>query len=171
VNFQSLEDKPDAIQRMTDAQHLEADLVSLLGYRDAETVRLAQAVLERTTALSGKYEIARFAIVHNLLVNLGIKERGLCCHWTEDLLQTLNDLKLEKFRIVWAVSNYGSLREHSGVAVVPVTRKFEDGLVLDPWRNAGKLYWSKIAQDSYDWRPHPGYIGNGSVACEDSSKS
>ena len=148
-------------------QQLENDLTILLGHQDGETLRLAQTALHKTNALLREYEITGFPLFHNFLVNLGVKNRGLCCHWTEDLLTTLNDMKLEQYRFVWVVSNYGSFREHSSVAVVPVQKELKDSLILDPWRNAGRLYWSRIDQDSYDWQPHPGYKGiNGTITCE-----
>ena len=94
--------------KLTEVQQLEQDLVSLLGYQDNEAVRLAQTALCRTNILFHKYKITGFPLFHNLLVNLGLKDRGLCCHWTEDLLQTLNNLELKKYRIIWAVSKFVS---------------------------------------------------------------
>lgn len=156
-----------AEQRLPEERRLEEDLISLLGYQDAETAILANTALQRTRTLAKKYGIVGFSLFHNFLVNLGLKDRGLCCHWTKDLLETLRELKLEKFRVSWTVSSYGSFREHSSVAVVPVGKDFKQGLVLDPWRHAGRLYWSKIDQDSYKWRPHPDDNGRqGGIDCE-----
>jgi hypothetical protein len=36
-----------------------------------------------------------------------------------------------------------------------LNQPFNEGLVLDPWRNSGDLYWTKVGQDSYPWLPLP----------------
>nr|MBF0222193.1 hypothetical protein [Desulfobulbaceae bacterium] len=140
-----------------EAKLLQGDLVTALGYQDDEAERLAKTALFTTRTLSQKYRPARFPLFNNFLVHIGLKSRGLCCHWTEELLNSLQDLELKQFSIIWAVSNYGGFREHSSVAVIPANQPFENGLILDPWRNAGILYWGQISKDTYDWQPHPGH--------------
>ena len=138
------------------AQQLEADLALLLGYRDDETVRLAQTVLAETDTLARNYQVQPPALWHNFLVNVGIRDRGLCCHWTQDLLQAIETLHLEKYDVLWGVSRYGTWREHNSVVVTAAGQAFDRGLVLDPWRNAGDLYWAPVATDDYNWQRHPG---------------
>ena len=89
---------------------LEADLTLLLGYRDRETVCLAQTVLSTTEGLALDYRVQPPALWHNFLVNLGLRERGLCCHWTQDLLRAIEGLGLKKYDAVWGVSRYGTWR-------------------------------------------------------------
>ena len=135
---------------------LEADLTRLLGYRDPEAVRLAQTVLSTANELARTYRVQPPALWHNFLVNVGIRDRGLCCHWTQDLLQAIETLHLEKYDVLWGVSRYGTWREHNSVVVTAAGQAFDRGLVLDPWRNAGDLYWAPVATDDYDWQRHPG---------------
>lgn len=161
--------EPEAlVTRKSDAVHkLDEELITLLGFQDAETSRLAYTAIQQTSILARQYQITGFPLFHNFLVNVGIKDRGLCCHWTEDLLKTLNALELKQFRCAWVVSNYGNFREHNSVAVVPVNKELKDGLILDPWRNGGELYWTPIDQDRYKWRLHPGYKGiSANITCE-----
>lgn len=135
---------------------LEADLALLLGYRDRETVCLAQTVLSTTDELARDYRVQPPALWHNFLVNVGMRERGLCCHWTQDLFYAIEALALKKYDVFWGVSRYGSWREHNSVVITAAGQAFETGVVLDPWRNAGDLYWTPVAGDAYRWRQHPG---------------
>lgn len=152
--------RPQAAGRLSGQEapqsRLEADLTRLLGYRDPEAVRLAQTVLSTANELARTYRVQPPALWHNFLVNVGIRDRGLCCHWTQDLLQAIETLHLEKYDVLWGVSRYGTWREHNSVVVTAAGQAFDRGLVLDPWRNAGDLYWAPVATDDYDWQRHPG---------------
>lgn len=145
---------------------LEADLTTLLGYRDAETHRLAQTILTTTDTLARQYRVQPPALWHNFLVNVGIRERGLCCHWTQDLLRAIEALQLQKFDAVWAVSRHGTWREHNSVVIAATGQEeVKNGLVIDPWRNAGQLYWAFVAEDVYVWQRHPGENGVARIRC------
>jgi hypothetical protein len=147
------------------AWQLETDLTSLLGYRDDETSRLAQTVLAETDALARNYQVKPPALWHNFLVNIGIRDRGLCCHWTQDLLRKIETLQLQKYQAVWAVSRHGTWREHSCVVVTAAGQGLATGLVLDAWRDAGHLYWARVAEDRYTWQRHPGDNGIARIRC------
>ena len=144
---------------------LSADLVQLLGYHDPESDRLARAVLARTAELAQAYQVQKPALWHNILVNMGLRERGLCCHWTRDLLQTIRALDLQKYRAAWAVSRHGTRREHNSVVILAPGKPFAGGLVLDPWRKAGDLYWAPVTTDVYPWQPHPADDGTARIGC------
>jgi hypothetical protein len=144
---------------------LEKDLATLLGYRDDETLRLAQTILTTTEALARQYHVQPPALWHNFLVNVGMRDRGLCCHWTQDLLREIDALQLQKYHAVWAVSRHGSWREHSSVVITATGQGFNNGLVLDAWRNAGNLYWTLVAEDIYVWQRHPGENGVARIRC------
>ncbi len=147
-------------------KRLEQDLAALLGYQDNEAFLLAQAAVDGADSLTRKYRVQTPARFHNLLVNLGIKDRGLCCHWTQDLLGILNGLQLEEYRLFWAVANHGSIREHNSVVVAAAGKSFFSGIVLDAWRHAGELYWAKVQSDKYQWHPHPGDDGTRAIVCK-----
>ena len=150
-----------------DAQRtrLEADLSELLGYRDQETLRLAQTIVATTDELTRTYRVQPPALWHNFLVNVGIRERGLCCHWTQDLLREIETLQLVKYHAGWGVSRYGTWREHNSVVITATGESFETGIVIDPWRYAGTLFWAPVAADTYQWQPHPGDNGDTRIRC------
>jgi hypothetical protein len=88
---------------------------------------------------------------HNVLVNLGIRKRGLCFQWAEDLLVQLDALKLRTLELHWAEAWGGSWREHNCVVVTANGQPFRQGIILDCWRHSGHLFWSPLATDHYPW--------------------
>jgi len=83
--------------------------------------------------------------VHNTLVNLGVKPRGLCTHWTMDLLTRLQQEEFQSLDLHWGIANYDSLFliEHSTVVISARGDLLQQGLVLDPWRYGGHLFWQR----------------------------
>jgi hypothetical protein len=68
-------------------------------------------------------------------------------------MQRLVLLELKNFQLHWGVAHRGSeLREHNSVVVTARGQKFEEGIVLDPWRNSGELYWARVKNDRYPWK-------------------
>ena len=153
-------------ERMKDSIGLlEKDLNILLGHKDEESLKLAKAAFKGSKELSQKYKAFRPAWFHNTLINMDIKKRGLCCHWTQDLLELLIELDLKKFDLLWGVSGFETFHEHSSVVAVRKGQPFDSGIVLDPWRYAGDLYWTKVRDDSYEWHRHPDDDGTVIIGC------
>ena len=147
-------------QRRADFQKilaLQNDLTALNRSADrAEARRVAQTAVIYSRRLAENYDLVRPAVLHNLLVRVGLKKRGLCYHWTEDLLDRLAALDLKTYRLYWGVAYRGSeLREHNSVVITARRQAFDSGIVLDPWRNSGDLYWCPVGSDSYPWKQRP----------------
>jgi hypothetical protein len=71
-------------------------------------------------------------------------------------MKRLQALGLKTYQLHWGVAYRGSdLREHNSVVITALKQLFEQGLVLDPWRNTGDLYWAAVSRDSYPWQPLP----------------
>jgi hypothetical protein len=88
---------------------------------------------------------------HNFLVNLGIRKRGLCFQWAEDLLVQLDALKLRTLEPHWAEAWAESWREHNCVVITAKGQPFREGIILDCWRHSGHLFWSPLVTDYYPW--------------------
>ena len=117
---------------------------------------MAETAVREAAVLAEEYQLVRPAVSHNLLVVFGVKDRGLCYHWTEDLMERLDALDLKSVQLHWAVAYRGSeLREHNCVVVTGSEQPFLQGIVLDPWRNSGNLYWARVTKDSYPWKVLP----------------
>jgi hypothetical protein len=138
-------------------KQLEQELIGLSAAVDTAEARiLAETAVRESGILAEEYQLVRPAVAHNLLVVFGIRERGLCYHWTGDLMKKLQTLDLKCFQLHWGVAYRGSeLREHNCVVVTAKGQSFFKGIVLDPWRNSGNLFWAQVAKDSYPWKVLP----------------
>ena len=116
----------------------------------------ARIAIEYTQQLAQEYEISSSPITHNFLVNVGAKPRGLCVDWTSDLLARLQQERFYSLQLHWGIANYeNAFRiEHSTVIISARGDSLDQGLVLDPWRQGGRLFWAPTLQDpAYRWHP------------------
>jgi hypothetical protein len=117
---------------------------------------VAETAITYSSDLAEEYDLVRPAVLHNVFVRMGIKDRGLCYHWAEDMMRRLQQLDLKTYQLHWGVAYRGSeLREHNSVVITARGEPFETGMILDPWRNSGDLYWALIQKDKYPWEELP----------------
>ena len=88
-----------------------------------------------------------------MLVNCGLKPRGLCYQWADDLEQALRPLPLRQLAVQPVIARLGTPHEHNALVVYQVNRPPETGLVLDAWRHGGRLHWAPLRRDKYPWKP------------------
>ena len=120
-----------------------------------EATRAATVAYSETWRLAKLYEIEDPPLVHNSKVNLGLKPRGLCYHWADDLEKRLKQERFGSLELHRAVANWDNLLlEHSTVILSQRGQSLYDGIVLDPWRLGGTLFWVQTLKDSrYTWTP------------------
>ncbi len=102
--------------------------------------------------LANRYKLASPPLYHNVLVNYGKRPRGLCYQWTRDMgLQINRPMKSLHFMHGVAFRrNYW--KEHSTLVVAAKGKGLKDGIILDPWRHSGTLFWSRVKDDKkYPW--------------------
>lgn len=122
----------------------------------AEAERAATIAYSETHRLALAYNITDPPLIHNAKVNAGTKPRGLCYHWAEDMERRLNAEGFTTLDMTRAIANSQTrfLIEHSTAVITAKGMSMETGIVLDPWRNGGQLFWSQVATDKrYDWLP------------------
>ena len=136
---------------------LQEKLSALNDATDPDEARLvAETAIRYSAHLADEYRVVRPAVFHNILVRIGVRDRGLCWQWTEDLIKELISLSLKTFEFHWGVAYRGSdLREHNTVVITATGKPFQEGIVLDPWRNSGDLYWAAVKEDKYPWELLP----------------
>lgn len=125
------------------------------GVDTAEADRAARVAIGYSGRLAQEYGVTDPPLIHNTKVNLGLRPRGLCYHWADDLEARLRQEAFETLTLHRAIANSNNLRiEHSTVILSRRGDPMERGIVLDPWRDGGDLYWSTVAGDqSYRWLP------------------
>ncbi len=122
----------------------------------AEADRAARLAYSYTAQLVQEYEITDPPLIHNAKVNKGLRPRGLCWHWAEDIERRLKQEKFQTLEMHRAIANADNpLRiDHSTAIISRRGESLYDGVVLDPWRYGGVLFWSPLVEDTrYDWVP------------------
>lgn len=124
---------------------------SLVTANDAQ--KLSSEMLYYSKKLKKEYEFVNPPLFHNFLVNTGIKQRGLCWHFAYDMLAHAKSLNLNSFDYYIGGANIDDYwEEHNALIVTCKGCDFERGVVLDPWRYFGKLFYSKVVDDPrYRW--------------------
>ncbi len=116
-----------------------------------EAHELASSALLHTKALSHRYALVSPPLLHNTLVNIGLRDRGLCYEYAYDLLEHLRAQNYRSFKFYIAGSKIGTYFEHNSLAVGFRDGRFEEAIILDPWRESGELYFIHIRDDEYEW--------------------
>src|SRR5438045_3063794 len=115
-NSLAVTDKPE---RMISIQVARRDLAAAQALMDQiaalsprvraeESARLAECVYNTTRQLRRDYQVVWPPLFNNFLVNSGIKKRGLCFQWAEDLLVVLDGLKLTSLELHWGEAQVGT---------------------------------------------------------------
>ncbi len=118
-----------------------------------EAEDLANSSVNYSYFLAQKYRAIDSPWLQNILVNLGLKKRGLCYEWAEDLLRFLVRKNYRSFAFHTVGANIGYLNEHNALAVSLKGEGINNSILLDAWRNSGDLYFTKIEKDKkYRWR-------------------
>lgn len=145
--------RADVNQCSLSVANLRDTLAALSNRTDrSEAARLATSAHNIALELANEYRIGAPPLLHNLLIHLHIKKRGLCGHWTHDLLARLDKLHLKTLELHWGVAGQNTWREHNCVVVTANHQPFYRGVILDGWRHGGRLYWCKVSADHYPWR-------------------
>jgi hypothetical protein len=121
---------------------------------EAEQVSVTAHTTSRR--LAREYRLVWCAGFQNLLINMGKRERGYCGHYARDIGERLKELRLKTLVLHWGACFAGTMDENNGLVLTARNQPFEDGILLDGWRNGGRLYWCRVKEDSaYDLLLHP----------------
>lgn len=161
--------KKTKIQKQNEfIQHLQDDLVAMYlkgapknvnaPQVAAEAHRIAAGVIPEITRLKKVYHLFPIPVAHNMMISVGLKKRGACKHWAEDLLIYLRTVPREYFYVMWGEANPGKMHEHNVAVLVPNYGTFQDGIFIDPWRTAGIPFWLPVTADHhYKWHAWEDY--------------
>ncbi|MDJ1007452.1 MAG: hypothetical protein QNJ13_06460 [Paracoccaceae bacterium] len=138
-----------------EVNQLEAELLALGPDVDPEEARrAAEIAYSYTHRLALEYEITDPPLIHNTKVNMGLKPRGLCWHWAEDMENRMRAENFETLDVHRAIANADNhfRIDHSTAILSAKGDAFDEGVVLDPWRKGGILFWSPLLEDEdYVW--------------------
>jgi hypothetical protein len=140
-----------SIKKLRDA------LVALAPDVDSGEAELVSVMAHTTSrSLAREYRVVWCAGVQNILINTGRRQRGFCGHYTRDIGERLRELKVKTLVLHWGAAFAGTMDENNGLVVTAINQPFENGILMDGWRNGGRLFWCALKEDSaYDLRLHP----------------
>ena len=123
-----------------------------------EAKLLGECGYATVSQLRRDYRMFGTPIFNNFLIYHGLRKRGYCYQWSEDLLIALDELRLTSMELHWGESNPGNWRENNCIVVTAKGQPFNRGVMLECWRHLGHLYFGPIASD---WEP---YVENSAYA-------
>jgi hypothetical protein len=112
-----------------------------------EAKLLAECAYATVAQLRQEYRMFATPIFNNFLVYHGLRKRGYCYQWTEDLLLALDQLKLKTLELHWGEAYAGTLRENNCLVVTAKGQTFDHGMILECWRHFGHLRWNLVPSD------------------------
>lgn len=130
------------------ADELASQLAKLSRRVDAKEAKLLADCAYATVAqLREEYRPFGTPIFNNFLVYHGLKKRGYCYQWSEDLLIALDKLKLKTLELHWGDTYRDTWRENNCLVVTGKGQPFERGMILECWRHFGHLRWNLVPSD------------------------
>jgi len=120
------------------------------------------SVIAHTTArrLAKDYHVVLSPEFQAFLVNIGARKRGWCGHWAQDIGTGLKELKPRTLVLHWGVAYDQTSSENNCLVITARNQPFQDGIILDGWRRAGRLFWCPVIKDDeYEVEQHYGHSG------------
>ena len=117
-----------------------------------ETRNLASVAVHTAASSREQYQTKMMPWIHNIEVNSGIKPRGLCFHYANDLAIKLRPLTSPHWQLYFVQARPKQLLEHNAIVITAHGKPWQSGIVLDGWRNSGALYFGPVVEDKYPWQ-------------------
>ena len=120
------------------------------------------SVMAHTTArkLAREYHVVLNPEFQAFLVNVGARKRGWCGHWAQDIGTRLKELKPKTLALHWGVAYDHTSSENNCLVITARNQPFKDGIIVDGWRRAGRLFWCPVIKDhEYELEQHYGHSG------------
>lgn len=173
VKNQSIVSAIDSTDR-NKIERLTIDIMGLGPNIDREEANfVAREAVLYPKHLANKYRLIGPPNAHNVLVNTGKRERGLCYHWAQDMTAHIAKSRTYKtLTLRRVVANQGTFVEHNVLTVAAKGKGIKDAYILDGWRNSGKLLWMKTGEDpDYDWVEYTPQFQNKVIAQPETNES
>jgi hypothetical protein len=130
------------------AEKLAGDLGSLSPSVNREEAKLlAGCAFATVSKLRREYRMFGTPIFNNFLIYHGLRKRGYCYQWSEDLLIAFDALRLKSLELHWGEYDPGTWRENNCIVVTAKGQPFNRGIMLECWRHLGHLYFGPVAGD------------------------
>jgi hypothetical protein len=112
-----------------------------------EAALLSETAHHTSRQLAREYGVTGDPAVHNYLIRIGARKRGICADYTHDIGARLRELRFKTLVLHWGTAWENESTENNGLIVTARNQAFQDGIVLDGWRRAGRLFWCHVRDD------------------------
>ncbi len=130
------------------AEKLADELASLSPRVNRDEAKLlADCAFATVTKLRREYRMFGTPIFNNFLIYHGLRKRGYCYQWSEDLLIAIDALRLKSLELHWGEYDPRTWRENNCIVVTAKGQPFKQGIMLECWRHLGHLYFGLVASD------------------------
>ena len=129
-------------------KELRDALVALAPDVDPGEAELLSVTVHNTArSLAREYRMTGDPAFHNFLINIGERQRGYCAHFARDIGTRLKQLNFTTLVLHWGAAYAPTADESNCLVATARNQPFLDGIVLDAWRHAGRLFWCPIRKD------------------------
>ena len=126
----------------------------------AEAEALSYTAHTTARQLKREYRVVLNPEFTVFLYNVGLRKRGWCGHWAQDIGAKLKELKPKTLVLHWGEAYPNTSSENNALVVTARSQHFEDGIIIDGWRRAGRLFWCPVKKDDeYEVEQHFGHSG------------
>jgi hypothetical protein len=130
------------------AEKLADELASLSPRVNRDEAKLlADCAFATVTKLRREYRMFGTPIFNNFLIYHGLRKRGYCYQWSEDLLIAIDALRLKSLELHWGEHDPNTWRENNCIVVTAKGQPFKRGIMLECWRHLGHLYFGPVVSD------------------------
>lgn len=131
---------------------LSQKLITLDNHIDKkQALKISYTILKVSKDIKNEFAPIKYPWINNILVNIGIKKKGLCWEWRDELYNRL-DGKIKPFDILKVVANKGRLNEHNAIVLNHKSNNIQNAILVDLWRFSGTPYIVNTQDDdSYVW--------------------
>jgi hypothetical protein len=112
-----------------------------------EAELLSVTVHTMSRSLAREYRVVLNPPFQNLLINIGVRQRGYCAHYARDIGSRLKELKFKTLVLHWGAAYAKGPDESNCLVVTARNQPFQDGIILDAWRRGGRLFWCPVKKD------------------------
>ena len=126
--------------------------------REAELLSVTAHTTSRQ--LAREYGVNTDPAVHNYLINIGVKKRGICADYTHDIGGRLREMRFKTLVLHWGTAWEKESDENNALVVTARNQSFHAGIVLDGWRRAGRLFWCLVKDDAEYESGRHGFLGH-----------
>lgn len=128
---------------------------------DPHEAALMSETAHRTSRQCAKdYGVHGDPAIHNYLIHVGVKKKGICADYTHDIGAKLRAMRFKTLALHWGAAWAKESDENNALVVTAKNQPFLDGIVLDGWRRSGRLFWCKVKDDAEYESGRHGFLGH-----------